>query len=199
MPRKAFFETPGGDVLGFDRGGGPYQCTGAEKLAIENPNYKLVQGLSRMMGSENTTAFIYHEGLSIMDPDSHCALSSIVDHKYYFSPGRYLASGNDICYQELCHITTKAYNAGGSVFRYPDNGTGCTAFIEGQYPYDPELCDIYAMEMCLAGYDVDNVLGDAPSSSFYWDDITCACKAGRRRALATTDFRRKALALAHSQ
>ena len=57
MPRKAFFETPGGDVLGFDRGGGPYQCTGAEKLAIENPNYKLVQGLGRMMGSENTTAF----------------------------------------------------------------------------------------------------------------------------------------------
>ena len=132
------------------------------------------------------------------DARQHGALASISDHKYFFSPGRMMSAENDVCYQELCHVTTKAYNNGGSVFRFPDNGTGCTAYVEGQYPFDPDMCDIYAEEMCLDGYDIDGVLGDAPVRSFYWDNASCSCKAGRRRALQTTDVRRMALALVHS-
>ena len=174
-------------------------CASIKQLYQENPNFKLVNSHSRAVISENSSAFIYSEGLSITNPDSHCAIGEIADHKYYFSPGRFMSGENDVCYQELCHITTKAYNNGGSIWRMPDNGTGCTAYVEGQYPYDPEMCDIYAMEMCMDGYDIDHDLGDAPSSSYAWDDLTCKCVAvTRRRSMQQVDARRKALAFAHA-
>ena len=173
-------------------------CTSAAMIWKENPNFKAVNSQSRSMMSENTSAFVYAEGLSVTAEDAHCNIASIADHKYYFSPGRFMSGANDVCYQELCTITTKAYNNGGSVFRFPDNGTGCSAYIEGQYPFDPDMCDIYAMEMCMDGYDIDGSLGDAPSSSFMWDDQSCKCVAARRRALHKVDARRGALALAHS-
>ena len=164
----------------------------------ENPNFKAITSHSRSMISENTSAFIYNEGLSITSEDAHCNIASIADHKYYFSPGRFISGADDVCYQELCTITTKAFNNGGSIFRFPDNGTGCSAYVEGHYPFDPDMCDIYAMEMCMDGIDIDGSLGDAASSSFMWDDFSCKCVAGRRRALQQVDARRGALALAHS-
>ena len=61
------------------------------------------------------------------------------------------------------------------------------------------MCDIYEMEMCMDGIDIDDSLGDAPSSSFMWDDLSCKCVAGRRRSLHKVDVRRKAYTLAHSE
>ena len=149
--------------------------------------------------SKNTSAFVYNEGLKITDANAHCNFASIADHKYYFSPGRAGVAGTDACYQELCHVTTKAYNMGASVFRHPDNGIGCTSYIEGQYPTDPDLCDIYHQEQCLAGYDIADVIPDSVSTSMYmWDDKACACKQRAVRRALQTDARRAAVAANHS-
>ena len=150
--------------------------------------------------SENTSAFVYNEGKKITDATSHCNIASIADHKYYFSPGRAGVAGTDACYQELCHVTTKAYNLGGSVFRHPDNGIGCTTYIEGQYPMDPDMCDIYAEEMCLSGYDLANVIPDTVSTSMYmWNDQSCSCQERPIRRALQMDARRAAVAATHSE
>jgi len=150
--------------------------------------------------SENTSAYIYHEGHSIESASNACSLGSIADHKYFFSPGRYTGNGGNQCYQELCHVTTKAYNLGGSVFRHPDNGIGCTTYIEGQYPMDPDMCDIYAEEMCLSGYDLANVIPDTVSTSMYmWNDQSCSCQERPIRRALQMDARRAAVAATHSE
>ena len=197
-PVNKLFETPG-KAVGMGNQNASTGCTALEALRAENPNWRIGNGLSKAMMSENTSAYIYHEGKSIQDADSHCHLASIADHKYYFSPGRAIAAGADLCYQELCHVTTKAYNMGASVFRHPDNGIGCTSYIEGQYPMDPDLCDIYHQEQCLAGYDIADVIPDSVSTSMYmWDDKTCACKERPVRRALQTDARRAAVAANHS-
>ena len=80
-----------------------------------------------------------------------------------------------------------------------ESSSPSAAYVEGQYPFDPDMCDIYAMEMCMDGYDIDDSLGDAASSSFMWDELSCKCVARRRRSLHKVDVRRKAYTLAHSE
>ena len=195
-PVKKFFETPGsGAGAGRQHG----SCTDTMAIVADNPNMKLVNTESMRQMSENTSAYVYHEGHSIESADSVCSLGSIADHKYFFSPGRYAGAGGNVCYQELCHVTTKAYNNGGSIFRHPDNGTGCTAFVEGQYPNDPDMCDIYAQDMCVQGYDITNSIDDSvPSSLFKWDQKTCSCVGAPARRSLQVDSRRAAMVNAHS-
>ena len=172
---KRFFETPGSRVgagkQSSRRSGG--NCTDSKAIAGDNPNKKLVHNESGRQMSENTSVYIYHEGHSIESASNACSLGSIADHKYFFSPGRYTGNGGNQCYQELCHVTTKAYNNGGSVFRHPDNGTGCTTYIEGQYPNDPDMCDfyMYAQDMCVQGYDITDNIDDSVSTSCCDDDL----------------------------
>ena len=61
-----------------------------------------------------------------------------------------------------------------------ESSSPSAAYVEGQYPFDPDMCDIYAMEMCMDGYDIDDSLGDAASSSFMRVFAARACwGAGR--------------------
>ena len=195
-PVKKFFETPGSRVGAGNQSG---SCTDSKAIAADNPNRKLVHSESGRQMSENTSAYIYHEGHSIESDSNACSLGSIADHKYFFSPGRYTGNGGNQCYQELCHVTTKAYNNGGSVFRHPDNGTGCTTYIEGQYPNDPDMCDFYAQDMCVQGYDItDNIDDSVPTSLYKWDNKSCSCVAAPARRSLQTDSRRAAIVDAHS-
>ena len=71
------------------------------------------------------------------------------------------------------------------------------------------MCDIYPMEMCMEGYDIDGDIYDGtPTDKYYWDDVSCKYtgywfvdengSSISRRGLNQVDARRKVLALAHS-
>lgn len=180
-PTMSFTDEFGTTSFGYF-GGAEHACMPVDVVAGMNPNAQTVDATSAWKMDENSSAMIYNEGYSIENENNPCSIPDTPsDPKFFYSPNRIMSGGSDTCMQELCSLSTKAYLGGGSNFRHPDNGAGCSQYIEGQYPNDPNMCDIYAEEQCLAGEDLNGHLTNDPKyagvspSQYIWDNDKCAC------------------------